>query len=53
MQAGGLPGGFDAGIHGALELFGIAKRWRRATYYDLNETEMESLAGFFQDHRLL
>ena len=44
-----LPGGFDAGIHGALELFGIAKRWRRAPYYNLNETEMESLDGFFKE----
>ena len=47
-----LPGGFDAGIHGALELFGIAKRWRRPPYYNLNETEMESLDGFFQQRGL-
>ena len=26
---GGLTGGGDAGIHGTLELFGIAGRWRR------------------------
>lgn len=48
-----LPGGFDAGIHGALELFGIARRWRRAPYYNLSDSEMESLAGFFHDHGLL
>lgn len=48
-----LPGGFDAGIHGALELFGVAPRWRRAPYYNLNEMEMESLAGFFNDRGLL
>jgi dihydrodipicolinate synthase/N-acetylneuraminate lyase len=48
-----LPGGFDAGIHGAMELFGVAPRWRRAPYYNLNEMEMESLAGFFHDRGLL
>ena len=48
-----LRGGFDAGIHGALDLFGIAKRWRRAPYYDLNESEMESLDGFFKERGLL
>lgn len=42
-----LPGGFDAGIHGALELFGVAKRWRPRPYYSLSDEEMERLAGFF------
>jgi dihydrodipicolinate synthase/N-acetylneuraminate lyase len=45
-----LPGGFDAGIHGALEVFGIAARWRRPPYYSLNDEEMEQLADFL--HRL-
>ena len=48
-----LPGGFDAGIHGVLELFGIAQRWRRKPYYTLNDEEMERLAGFFQQKSLL
>jgi dihydrodipicolinate synthase/N-acetylneuraminate lyase len=48
-----LPGGFDAGIHGALELFGIAQRWRRKPYYSLNDQQMEQLAGFFRDKSLL
>ena len=39
-----MPGGFDAGIHGVLELFGICKRWRRLPYYSLNDREMEILA---------
>lgn len=41
---GGLKGGFDAGIHAALELFGICERWRRPPYYSLNDAEMEKFA---------
>ena len=40
----GLPGGFNAGIHGALELKGIAGRWRRKPYHSLGDSEMELLA---------
>jgi dihydrodipicolinate synthase/N-acetylneuraminate lyase len=29
----GLPGGFDAGFHATLELFGLAQRWRRPPFY--------------------
>ena len=43
-----LPGGFDAGIHGILELFGLAQRWRRKPYYSLNDVEMAQLADFFK-----
>lgn len=39
----GMPGGFDAGIHGVLELFGICRRWRRPPYYSLTEEDMERL----------
>jgi dihydrodipicolinate synthase/N-acetylneuraminate lyase len=49
----GLPGGFDAGIHGCFELFGVGKRWRRPPYYSLNDQEMEKLAGFFRGLSLL
>jgi len=45
---GGLPGGFDAGIHGAMEIFGIAGRWRRAPYHSLTDEEMERLAAFLR-----
>ena len=48
-----LTGGFDAGIHGVLELFGVAQRWRRKPYYSLNDEEMERLADFFQSKSLL
>jgi 4-hydroxy-tetrahydrodipicolinate synthase len=49
----GLQGGFNAGLHGTLELFGVAQRWRRKPYYSLNDEEMERLAGFFREKRLL
>jgi dihydrodipicolinate synthase/N-acetylneuraminate lyase len=44
----GLPGGFDAGIHGTLELFGICGRWRRMPYHTLSDAEMEPLRAFYQ-----
>ena len=50
---GPLPGGFDAGIHGALELFGIAKRWPREPCCSLNGAEMEKLEEFFRNLWLL
>lgn len=49
----GLKGGFDAGMHGVYELFGIARRWRRKPYYSLNDQEMEQLAEFFRQKKLL
>lgn len=48
-----LPGGFDAGIHGTLEIFGLGQRWRRRPYYSLNDEEMERLRHFYQQHGLL
>lgn len=43
-----LPGGFDAGIHGTLELFGICGRWRRPPYHTLTDAEMEPLLAYYQ-----
>lgn len=43
----GLPGGFDAGVHGTLELYGIAQRWRRPPYHSLSDEEMDGLRDFF------
>lgn len=48
-----LPGGFNAGLHGALELFGVAQRWRRKPYYSLDDEQMERLADFFRGKSLL
>lgn len=44
-----LQGGFDAGIHGLLEIAGLAQRWRRKPYYSLNDEEMDRLRAFVQD----
>ena len=35
-------------FHGILELKGLAKRWRRAPYYSLNDEEMEKLADLMK-----
>lgn len=48
-----LPGWTSAGTHGALELFGITKRWRRKPYYSLSDEEMEKLGDFFREKGLL
>lgn len=34
-----LPGGFDAGMHAAMEAVGIAGRFRRPPYYSLSDSE--------------
>ena len=34
-------GGFDAGIHATLELFGFCNRYRRAPYANMSDAEME------------
>lgn len=52
-QQGAGRGGPDAGLHGTLELFGIAKRWRRKPYYSLDDEEMERLADFLRSKSLL
>jgi 4-hydroxy-tetrahydrodipicolinate synthase len=38
---------FDAVVHGAMEIAGIAPRWRRAPYTSLNDPQMEQLKTFF------
>jgi len=48
-----LAGGFDAGVHGVLELKGLAKRYRRRPYYSLNDAEMEKLAHLLKAIGLL
>ncbi len=40
------PGGFDAALHGILELTGVGQRWRRAPFYSLNDRELEELSDF-------
>ena len=49
----GFTGGWNAALHGAFELFGIAGRWRRPPYYSLNDEELEEVAEFFRNKDLL
>ena len=48
-----LTGGWNAGLHGTLELFGIVKRWRRKPYHSLDDAEMEKLREFLKDKGIL
>jgi 4-hydroxy-tetrahydrodipicolinate synthase len=48
-----MPGGFDAGMHAALELAGLAQRWRRKPYYSLSDAEMEKFGGELKQLHLL
>ena len=43
-----LEGGFDAGIHGVLEILGLGKRYRRAPYHTLTDVQMEKLNDFLK-----
>ena len=46
-------GSFDAAMHGILELFGLAKRYRRPPYHSLTDEQMRNLADFLQEQRIL
>ncbi len=51
-----VPGagvGKDGAIHAIYELYGITERWRRNPYHNLNDQEMEKLAGFLKSKSLL
>lgn len=48
-----FPGGLDGLIHSAMELFGIAPRWRRPPYVSAEEADLERLRSFFQGVGLL
>jgi 4-hydroxy-tetrahydrodipicolinate synthase len=37
---------FDAVVHGAMELAGLAQRWRRPPYSSLDDAQMEKLKAF-------
>ncbi len=45
----GHQGGFDAVIHGAMELAGICGRWRRPPYHSLTDAEMDRLAALLRE----
>ena len=48
-----LPGGYDAGMHGMLEIYGLAQRWRRKPYHSLTDTELEKLRTVLTNLSLL
>lgn len=48
-----FPGGRDAAIHGLLEIYGIAGRWRRAPYHSLTDAEMKKLEAKVREMGLL
>jgi len=50
---GTFAGGRDAAIHGLLEIFEIAGRWRRPPYHSLTDTEMTELRAFVKNLGLL
>jgi len=43
-----IEGGFDAAVHGILELIGVAGRWRPLPYHSLTDPQMEQLADFLR-----
>ena len=48
-----LPGGRDAAIHGLLEIYGIAGRWRRPPYRSLTDEELKRLESRVREMGLL
>jgi dihydrodipicolinate synthase/N-acetylneuraminate lyase len=48
-----FPGGLDSLIHCAMEVFGVAPRWRRPPFVSAGEEDVERLKGFFQGAGLL
>ena len=46
-------GGFDAAMHGILEHYGLAQRWRRSPYHSLSDEQMEKLGDFLHELKLL
>jgi len=48
-----LAGGFDAAVHGMLELYGLAGRYRRKPYHTIADEDLEELADFLKRKKLL
>jgi hypothetical protein len=44
-----VPGGFDAAIHGIMELCGLAQRWRRPPFNSLDDEEMAKLSDLLKN----
>ncbi|MBI2437256.1 MAG: dihydrodipicolinate synthase family protein [Lentisphaerae bacterium] len=48
-----LPGGFDAGMHGVYELYGLARRWRRKPFVSLADQDLRKLREFLVGLQIL
>jgi 4-hydroxy-tetrahydrodipicolinate synthase len=48
-----MTGGFDAAMHGMLELYGLAGRWRRKPYHTIEDEELNKLAEFLKSKKML
>lgn len=46
-------GGSTLGIHGVLELYGVAKRYQRLLYHALTDEELERVADCMRARKLL
>jgi len=46
-------GGFDAAMHGMIELYGLGRRHRRRPYYTMADNELDDLRSLLKDLRLL
>jgi dihydrodipicolinate synthase/N-acetylneuraminate lyase len=46
-------GGFDAALHGVLEIFRVCERWRPPPYYSLGDAEMEKLKDDLRSMKVL
>ena len=49
----GVKGGFDAAMHGMLELYGLGKRYRRKPYHTISDDDLEMLRQFLLEKELL
>jgi hypothetical protein len=45
-------GGWNAGLHGVLELAGLDRRWRREPNYSLDDKELAALSNFLSEKGL-
>ena len=41
-----MQGGFDAALHGIMEIYGLAERWRRKPFYSISDDELEKIRNF-------
>ena len=50
---GAYEGGFSAAIYGIYEILGISTRYRRKPYYSLTDEQIEKLATFLKENKMI